>query len=155
MSRRLPPKGDFQPHLFSANFADIPIRDQRDTMERPFFSLSKKPRLTPIEYRVGDIWVEVTANPKFGMATIWDADILIWAATQITEAGTVSTVLVFVSVAAAPPAGAAFVSVTVQVPEAFGPKLAGQANEDTRTGATKLIVTFWETLFSVAVNVAL
>jgi plasmid replication initiation protein len=86
MSKRLPPRGDHQPDLFAANFADIPIRDQRDTMERPFFSLAKKPRYTPIEYRVGDVWVEVSANPKFGMATIWDADALIWAATQITEA---------------------------------------------------------------------
>ena len=86
MSRRLPPKGDTQTDLFTANFADIPIRDQRDTMERPFFSLAKRPRLTPIEYHVGDVRVEVTANPKFGMATIWDADILIWAATQVTEA---------------------------------------------------------------------
>jgi plasmid replication initiation protein len=86
MSKRLPPKGDIQTDLFAANFADIPIRDQRDTMERPFFSLAKKPRTTPIEYHVGDVWVEVTANPKFGIATIWDADILIWAATQITEA---------------------------------------------------------------------
>ncbi|QJX01072.1 replication initiator protein A [Frigoriglobus tundricola] len=86
MSKRSQPKGDTQPDLFTAKFADIPIRDQRDTMERPFFSLSKKPRLAPIEYRVGDVWVEVTANSKFGMASIWDADILIWAATQVTEA---------------------------------------------------------------------
>jgi plasmid replication initiation protein len=86
MTKRLPPKGETQPDLFSGNFADIPIRDQRDTMERPFFSLAKKPRFAPIEYRVGDAWVEVSANPKFGIATIWDADILIWAATQITEA---------------------------------------------------------------------
>jgi plasmid replication initiation protein len=86
MSKRPPPKGDHQPDLFAANFADIPIRDQRDTMERPFFSLAKKPRFVPIEYHVGDVWVEVSANPKFGIATIWDADILIWAATQVTEA---------------------------------------------------------------------
>ncbi|QVL30786.1 replication initiator protein A [Telmatocola sphagniphila] len=86
MPRRLPPKGDFQPDLFAASFADIPIRDQRDTMERPFFSLSKKPRITPIAYHVGDVWVEVSPNPQFGMATIWDADILLWASTQITEA---------------------------------------------------------------------
>ena len=86
MTKRQPPKGDTQPDLFIAGFADIPIRDQRDTMERPFFSLAKKPRLTPIEYHVGEVWVEVTANPKFGIATIWDADILIWAATQVTEA---------------------------------------------------------------------
>jgi plasmid replication initiation protein len=86
MTKRFPPKGDHQPDLFAANFADIPIRDQRDTMERPFFSLAKKPRFKPIEYHVGDVWVEVSANPKFGLATIWDADILIWASTQITEA---------------------------------------------------------------------
>jgi plasmid replication initiation protein len=85
MTKRIPPRGDHQPDLFAANFADIPIRDQRDTMERPFFSLAKKPRFTPIEYHVGDVWVEVSANPKFGIATIWDADILIWASTQITE----------------------------------------------------------------------
>jgi plasmid replication initiation protein len=86
MAKRLPPRGDYQPDLFAANFADIPIRDQRDTMERPFFSLAKKPRFAPIEYHVGDVWVEVSANPKFGIATIWDADILIWASTQVTEA---------------------------------------------------------------------
>jgi plasmid replication initiation protein len=86
VGRRRPPRGDNQPDLFAASFADIPIRDQRDTMERPFFSLAKKPRLTPIEYQVGNVWVKVSANPEFGMATIWDADILIWAATQITEA---------------------------------------------------------------------
>src|SRR3954466_6489389 len=99
MAKRLPPRGDHQPDLFAANFADIPIRDQRDTMERPFFSLAKRPRFAPIEYHVGDVWVEVSANPKFGIATIWDADILIWAATQITEAldrgGEVSPVICF------------------------------------------------------------
>ena len=86
MTKRLPPRGSQQADLFAANFADIPIRDQRDTMERPFFSLAKKPRFAPIEYNVGDLWIEVSANPKFGLATIWDADILIWASTQITEA---------------------------------------------------------------------
>ena len=86
MVRRTPPRGDEQPDLFAATFVDIPIRDQRDMMERPFFSLAKKPRLSPIEYEVGNVWVEVSSNPKFGMATIWDADILIWASTQVTEA---------------------------------------------------------------------
>jgi plasmid replication initiation protein len=85
MVRRTPPKGDFQPDLFAANFVDIAVRDTRETMERPFFSLAKKPRLKPIQYQVGNVWIEVSANPQFGMATIWDADILIWASTQITE----------------------------------------------------------------------
>ena len=86
MARRPPPKGEEQLDLFVAVFADKPIRDQRDMMERPFFSLAKKPRLKPIEYQVGDVWVRVTANADSGMATIWDADVLIWAATQLTEA---------------------------------------------------------------------
>jgi plasmid replication initiation protein len=86
MSRREPPKGDEQLDLFVAVFTDIPIRDQRDMMERPFFSLSKKPRFEPIEYSVGNVWVKVEAGRSLGMATIWDADLLIWAATQLTEA---------------------------------------------------------------------
>ena len=53
-------------------------------MERPFFSLAKTPRLKPIEYAVADVSVRVTPGGT-GLATIWDADILIWAATQITE----------------------------------------------------------------------
>lgn len=86
MPQRLPPIRGHQPDLFAASFADIPFRDQRDTMERPFFSLAKRPRLEPIAYKVGNLWVEVSANAQFGMATIWDADILIWATTQVTEA---------------------------------------------------------------------
>ena len=34
--------------IFRACYADIPIRDQRDLMERPFFSLAKTPRMQPI-----------------------------------------------------------------------------------------------------------
>jgi len=45
---RAPPKGDEQVDVFVAVFTDIPIREQRDMMERPFFSLSKTPRLKSI-----------------------------------------------------------------------------------------------------------
>jgi plasmid replication initiation protein len=72
--------------IFRACYADIPIRDQRDLMERPFFSLAKTPRMQPIDYDVSGVRVRVTPNSDHGIATIWDADILIWAATQITEA---------------------------------------------------------------------
>ncbi len=72
--------------LFEPSYVDIPIRDQRDTMERPFFSLAKKPRKTAIAYDVAGTIVKVYPVKEFGIATIWDADILIWAATQVTEA---------------------------------------------------------------------
>ena len=54
-------------------------------MERPFFNLAKKPRKTMINYEVGGTIVKVFPVNEFGIATIWEADILIWAATQITE----------------------------------------------------------------------
>ena len=64
---------------------DMPMRDQRETMERPFFSLAKRKRLTPIEYVSpnGEVFVNVSPHQKFGMATIWDADVLIWAASTL------------------------------------------------------------------------
>lgn len=80
-----PPRSDQQLDFFVAGYADIPIRDQRDMMERPFFSLAKKPRRKPIQYEVGETIVKVFPVAEFGIATIWDADILIWVATQIRE----------------------------------------------------------------------
>lgn len=86
MARRSSVSAPEQMELFVALAVDVPLRDQRDTMERPFFSLSKTPRSKPIEYEVGDAQVTVRAPEDVGIATIWDADILIWAASQITEA---------------------------------------------------------------------
>ena len=37
--RKDPQRGQFD--LFSPYLSDMPLRDQRETMERPFFSLSK------------------------------------------------------------------------------------------------------------------
>ena len=71
---------------FIIGSGDVTLRDQRDLMERPFFSLSKSRRIKPILYQAADVEVQVFALPEFGMATIWDADILIWAASQIVEA---------------------------------------------------------------------
>jgi plasmid replication initiation protein len=65
---------------------DASPRDQRDLMERPFFSLAKARRTAPILYEAPGVRVEVYAVPEHGMATIWDADVLIWAASQIVEA---------------------------------------------------------------------
>jgi plasmid replication initiation protein len=65
---------------------DASPRDQRDLMERPFFSLAKARRTVPIRYASGGVEVEVFAVPEHGMATIWDADVLIWAASQIVDA---------------------------------------------------------------------
>jgi plasmid replication initiation protein len=81
------PHLDPQFDLFVPFIADLPLRDQRETMERPFFSLAKRKRLKPIKYVSpdGSVYVDVFPNPEFGMATIWDADILIWAASILNN----------------------------------------------------------------------
>ncbi len=73
--------------LFLPYLSDLSLRDQRETMERPFFSLAKSKRVKAIEYGSpdGKVWVHVSANPLYGMATIWDADILIFFASVISD----------------------------------------------------------------------
>ena len=75
-----------QLELFRALPGDLAPRDAQDLMAYPFFSLAKSHRTTPIDFRAGDVAIRVEAVPEHGMATIWDADVLIWAASQIVEA---------------------------------------------------------------------
>jgi hypothetical protein len=87
MSRRqehLPERDQLE--LFRALPGDLAPRDAQDLMAYPFFSLAKSHRTTPIDYHVNNIAIRVEAVPEHGMATIWDADVLIWAASQIVEA---------------------------------------------------------------------
>ena len=72
--------------LFRALPGDLAPRDAQDLMAYPFFSLAKSKRVVPIDFRTGSISIRVEATAEHGMATIWDADILIWAASQIVEA---------------------------------------------------------------------
>ena len=85
MTKRRDPSPEFD--FFIPLMHDVPLKDQRETMERPFFSLQKRKRLKPIEYTSpdGQAWVKVEAMPAYGMATIWDADILIWAASALNR----------------------------------------------------------------------
>ncbi len=75
-----------QLELFRTLPGDLAPRDAQDLMAYPFFSLAKTHRMTPIDFRMNDIAIRVEAVPEYGMATIWDADVLIWAASQIVEA---------------------------------------------------------------------
>lgn len=80
-------KPDGQVDLFLPQLTALPLRDQRETMERPFFSLSKRKRLKPIDYVSpdGKITVHVSANSEYGLATIYDLDILIYCASVLIE----------------------------------------------------------------------
>jgi len=64
-------------------------RNERNLMFYPFCSTSKGKRLKTIEYTSpnGKYWLQVTANHEYGMAKIWDFDILRFA---ISKAGEVA-----------------------------------------------------------------
>ena len=72
--------------LFVGAGGNIAARDSQDLMAWPFFSLAKSKRVRPIDFRMGHVSILVEATAEHGMATIWDADVLIWVASQIVEA---------------------------------------------------------------------
>src|SRR3954463_13856071 len=76
-----------QTDLFVPGLSDVQLRDQRDTMERPFFSLSKRKRLAPINYVSpdGSVYVNGTPHQRYGMPAVWDADILIYLASVLND----------------------------------------------------------------------
>jgi len=65
---------------------DMAPRDVQDLMAYPFFSLGKSRRTLPIRFDAGGISLTVEGVSEHGIATIWDADVLIWAASQIVQA---------------------------------------------------------------------
>ena len=77
-----------QLELFRTLPGDLAPRDAQDLMAYPFFSLAKSHRSTPIDFRSGDVAIRVEAVPEHGMATIWDADVLIWAAPRSSRRAT-------------------------------------------------------------------
>ena len=79
------------------------------------------------------------------VVTVKFADVA--AAATVTDAGTVRVALEFARVTLAPPVGAAWVKVTVQVLEELAPMPVGlQVSDETSTGATKLTVVLAELL---------
>ena len=84
--RRRRTSGREQLDLFRALPGGLAPRDAQDLMAYSFFSLAKSKRTVPIDFRAGEITVRVEAVAEHGMVTIWDADVLIWAASRIVEA---------------------------------------------------------------------
>ena len=80
------PLPDVQLDLFRSVPGDFAVRDAQDLMAWPFFSLAKSKRIRPIDFQMGAVSISVEATAEHGMATIWDADVLIWVASQIVEA---------------------------------------------------------------------
>lgn len=78
--------GDAALERFVGSGGAIAVRDAQDLMAWPFFSLAKSKRIRPIDFRMGEVTILVEPTIEHGMATIWDADVLIWVASQLVEA---------------------------------------------------------------------
>ena len=75
-------------------------------------------------------------------------------AATVTDVGTVSVALVFVSATTLPPTGAAWFSVTTQLLVPLGPRVVGLHASPVTCIGVSVIVTLLELLPSVAVTVA-
>lgn len=75
------PNRDF----FIADLVEWAIKDDRHSMEHPMFSLSKNPDRKIRRYEHNGNTV-VIAPGAYGLATIWDKDILIYAVSQLVAA---------------------------------------------------------------------
>ena len=71
--------------LFMVSTVDPPWRDNRDAMAYPLLSLQKR-RTAPIEYERNGVSIGVHAPAKFGVASIWDWDLIIFAASHLNQA---------------------------------------------------------------------
>jgi plasmid replication initiation protein len=70
--------------FFIADILDCALKDDRHSMEHPFFSLSKKPDRRVREYERDGVHVTIKPGAD-GMATIWDKDILLYCISVLTE----------------------------------------------------------------------
>jgi len=71
--------------FFIADLVDWALKDDRHSMEHPFFSLSKNPDHRIRRYEHNGLRV-IIAPSAYGLATIWDKDIIIYAVSQLIEA---------------------------------------------------------------------
>jgi plasmid replication initiation protein len=81
-----PPLGTAGLDVFQTVSSEIAVRDVQDLMAYPWFSLAKSKRVRPIQHRTGELSLCVEGTAEHGIATIWDADVLIWAASQLVQA---------------------------------------------------------------------
>lgn len=70
--------------LFLDTLMDASLKDERSTMEFPFFSIQKTPRRQPVEYSNGSVSIRIEPGQR-GMATIWDKDVLIYCASILND----------------------------------------------------------------------
>lgn len=74
------PNNDF----FIADIFDaLPVKDNRYTMEHPFFSLSTKKSIESVKYEHNGVEVKLSPSAEFGLPTMMDKDILLYCGSLV------------------------------------------------------------------------
>ncbi len=74
-----------QKDLFLCDLSDTPLKDDMASMEHPIFTISKKPDMTHRHYEHNGNTLDIYPS-VWGLATIYDKDILIYAISKLMQA---------------------------------------------------------------------
>jgi plasmid replication initiation protein len=85
LPQTLVPERHLNRDFFVANILEWALKDDRASMEHPFFSLSKTPDRAERRYEHNGNTITIKPGSD-GRATIWDKDILIFCVSQLIEA---------------------------------------------------------------------
>lgn len=69
------PNNDF---FIADIFDSLPVKDDRHTMEHPFFTLSTKKDIRSVEYERDGVKICLSPSAKYGLPTMMDKDILLY-----------------------------------------------------------------------------
>ena len=74
----LPDRHPNQDFFIADIFDSLPVKNDRHTMEHPFFAISTKPDIRTVEYKRDGVSVKLTPHSELGLPTIMDKDILLY-----------------------------------------------------------------------------
>ena len=76
------PNNDF---FIADIFDSLPLKDDRHTMEHPFFALSTKKSIETVHYKHNGVEVKLSPSAEFGRPTMKDKDILLYCGSLFME----------------------------------------------------------------------
>jgi plasmid replication initiation protein len=79
LPERHPQRDFFIADIFDA----LPVKNDRHTMEHPFFTLSTQKDVRVVEYQHGDVSITLSPSTKYGLPTMMDKDILLYCGSLI------------------------------------------------------------------------
>jgi plasmid replication initiation protein len=78
------PERHKQKDFFIADIFDaLPIKNDRHTMEHPFFALSTKPDIRTVHYERNGVAIKMNPHSELGLPTMFDKDILLYCGSLI------------------------------------------------------------------------